>query len=690
MAVDIKSSNQRAVIMDLVKMKFGNFAFWKRIEHKVALICANIPEPSDEEKKQKLILGLGELKEFLINEQVDKIDLVFLDEEIERFTKTKQISLYEEQEDELPAEIIDKYSRLGFSNEGIVGIHLNLNYEQLKRLTNGVYNKTGLIKFYISREKTLYGKIVAEIYEHPQKIPIATLVQSKKLNETGEPKFKRISLFGEKINLKEVSKIKEIEVPFRVYRFITEYNQDLILLTPEQMNIGDYIVTGVTTQVDDYKILTDTAKLPTKLPYIFAQQIRNRIIKYKDHEEFREKIRLLGINKTKAFDFPFTLDMNDKLYVLKHPEWFKWLLWSWLIHKPKGMFNRYPMHLMIVGPPTSGKSMLLNCLHKRSKENRPIFSGSSSTLKNLVPSFKNNPARLGYLAESNRFAFCDEFLRCLTRGGGKSSGDGSAKDESVSIMNDLLEHQKREAGSGISRVNVNMTSKIIATTNPVRDIHCVEDLLKNFDGSFLSRWLIYFQEENGEHVRMIREAKQKDLVEHDFSISENDWISIIDYLQTFDAEFDDAEVEKIYTSVFEVFSPNMRNHYNTRHRHHIHCLIDGIVKARCLFERDISFKAKSPDYEWLSKIWHTIIKSWINVDMVRHLPQKNKIHYLPENCQYLYWKIAEQKRPLTRLETEILALKEMTKREYIDAYVLLKDHNLITEENEYVGINDSD
>ncbi len=567
----------RGEMMESLKERFGGLSLWSSIESDIALLCAELPEPSTKEKKREFIKHLKSLKGFISEKGIPDEDLKFIDEEIELYKQAKMISLYEEKEDDIDDLYIYSYSKVERGYEGIVSIPQPFNYIQLSKLTNGVYDQTGLVKFFISAEKTMSGKIVAEIYEHPQDIPIATVIESKKISkETGEPMYRGIKLFGERYARTESRLIKEINLPFYVYRFITENNNELILMTLTPCEIGDYVVTGVQTQCDDYKMLTDSAKLPTKLPFFFAQKMRNRIIRFKNHDEFKTRLEHLRITMKDVFDYPFAISKNKVTWKLLHPTWYKWLIWSWLTHQGKGIFNNYPMHLLIMGPKMSGKSLLMNALHAKSKETRNIFSGASSTLKHLVPSFKYKPARLGYLAESNRFSFCDEFLRCLINT--RTTKEGSQREESVAIMNDLLEHQKREAGSGVSRVNVNMTSRIIATTNPIRDIKSVETLVNTFDESFLSRWLIYSQTE--EHVQMIRRSKDSDLKMYDFRLLVNDWISLLDYLQTFSAEYDMGRVEEIHASVPKILSENLNKHYDARHRHHIECILDGIVKTR--------------------------------------------------------------------------------------------------------------
>ncbi|HED05060.1 MAG TPA: hypothetical protein ENI61_00065, partial [Ignavibacteria bacterium] len=476
----------REIILTLIKDKIGMDPLWNKVEQKLIILCSELNEPINKEKKIDFLSKLNEIRLFLLKNEFGVEKLEFIKEEIKRYKETKIISLYEEKEDTITKDIINNYARLGKGTEGIVGIHQDFNYTQLSKLTNGVYKKTGLIKFYISRERVVQGQIIAEAYDYLQRIPIATLIESKKIDKgTGEPLHKYISLFGNKVNTTMFNKVKEIDMQFYVYRFISEESEDMILLSTKKCHTGDCKIIGVTVNCNDYKVLTDSTRLPTKLPFFFAQDVFERIVKFKNHDEFFDKVKSLKINKNNFFDYPFTINVKNKTWKLIQPKWYKWFIWSWLTHEKKGLFNQYPMHILQLGPKNSGKSVTLNSLHSRSKERRKIFTGTGSTLKYLVPSFKYKPASIGYLAESNRFSFCDEFSRCLINT--RTTKAGSDREESVGIMNDLLEHQRREFGSGVSKANVNMTSRTIAMSNPIRGIQNSEDLVRLMDESWLSR-----------------------------------------------------------------------------------------------------------------------------------------------------------------------------------------------------------
>ena len=672
----LKTSMMRSVIMELISNKFKGLMIWPDIEADIALKCAGLPEPTTATKIKDFIQQLTQLKLYLMDKGIADHSLKFIDEEIARLESTQTISLYEEEESHIDPEVIELYSRLGASTEGVVSISQTYNYTQLKRLTNGVFNKTGLVKFYISRELTTSGKIVAEIYEHPQKIPIATVIRTKRKNKEIDDYEEKVVLFGEqwKRNVWEV--LKEISLPFYVYKFITEDNTELILISASKCNIGDYIITGVLTHCTDYKSLTDSAKLPTKLPYFFVQSARSRIIKFKNHGELFSRLRILEVFANDFFGYPFTIRKGTKAWSLTHPQWYKWLIWAWLTHQPKGMFNDYPVHLMIVGIPSSGKTYLLNTLHAKSKETRPVFSGAGSTLKHLIPSFKYNPAKMGYLAESSRFSFCDEFFRCLLKT--KTGGDGIQKEESVALMNDLLEHQKREAGSGVSRININMTSRIIAASNPPWGVHCMKELLGTMDASFMSRWLVYYQPDD--HAQIIKRSDDAKLELYKFDLSVNEWISILDYLHTFSAKYDPDKVREIYESAHKALSEDLNDHYDTRHKHHIECLMDGIVKARCITEHDNTFQAIEIDYFRLKQVWSHIIGSWLDSEYIKSLDIQDRVFYLPETCQYLYWQMYKLKKIISRAKAQEIAENAMSLKEFYEAWTVLVEMGLVIEE----------
>lgn len=665
-------------IMKIVKEKFSSMSFWGRIEGDIAVMCADLPEPTTNDKKIDFINRLENIKGFLLREEIKNKDLSFIDDEIDLHKSTEILGTYKDKNSDIDPKIIEAYSRISNGTEGVSAITQPYNISQLKKLTNGVFEKTGLANFYISTEKTIYGSITAENFEgRLQDIPIATIIEGKKDKDTGErPRI--VKLFGEPINKKEVKVIKEIVMPFYFYRFITEDNKDMMLVATEKHECGDYIVTGMDIKCNDYKNLTDSTRIMTKLPFFFSQKMRNRIIAFDNHDDFKNRLKQLDVRKETLFDYPFTTKKKDKVWKLLQPKWYKWLIWSWLVHEEKGMMNTYPMHIMILGDAASGKSALLNSLHSNSKETKEIFAGATSTLKSLVPSFKNNPAQLGYLAESNRFAFCDEFLRCLVNS--RTTKEGSQREEGVGIMNDLLEHQKREVGSGVSRARVNMRARVLAMSNPVRGVSNLNNLLNGYDESFLSRWLIYYQTED--HVQMIKRSNDSDLKLYDYRISNNDWVSVLDYLQTFSAEYDMKKMEDIYNEIPKTLNENMSKHYGTRHKHHMECMLDGIIKTRCLMESDMSFKAKDEDYVILKDVWTHIIRSWLNVSQIKNISIDERIFYVPENAQYLYWKIYNEKKIISINKCKEFAISGNLKNwEYQEAIDKLKEMELIIESN---------
>lgn len=678
---DVAGKLQREIVYDLLKTNLGHFSYWRDIESKLISELAGAPEPTTNDRIKKHCQALRNIKALIIDRGVPPSELSFLDEEIDRLDNTTQISIYTEEDDDIDRETLEKYAKMSYGTEGVIGIHHDFNFEQLKKLTNYVFEKTHLIKFFVSKEKTMYGKIVSELYEHPQEIPIATLCESKAYDrDTLLPKFKKVYLFGEKIDTTKVHIVRApIRIPFHVYQFVNDQNKEFILFTTEQYSSGDYIITGCTTVCNDLKQLTDSAKLATTLPFFFAQQVKGRIIKYTSHEALFSRLQHLNWNMETTFNYPFSVFVKKRggFVTLAHPEWFKWLIWGWLCHSRKGLKNEYPLHLLIIGDKGTGKSMLFNSLHAISKEMRNIFSGADSTIKFLVPSFKGTPAKNGYLAESNRFAFCDELLRCVM-----ATSDQGNRDESLAAMNDLLEHQKREFGSGVSSArNINMTARVLAATNPPRGRKSVTDIVRALEESWLSRWLIYYQKEDSDHVRMIRNCEEKKLEPYFNTLPVDDFISVMDYCWTFDAKYDEDQLMRVFNLPQSVLSEELLAQYAPRHKHHLECLLDGIIKARCLFTGDDSFTATTEDYERLEMVWLKVIMSWVEDFDLKKLPLRFRVQYLPSASQYLFQEIKALNRPATEDDIVDISLRGIDRAEWYNALWPLRQSGLIVEVN---------
>lgn len=661
-----------SALLTLIKERFGSSPLWKDLELQCVVFCSRIPNTTNRANKIKTINTLKELKIYLQGQDINKQELEFIDEELNRYESTIQRKKYEEKDDLLQKDITEKYARIDSDEEGCFLISQGFNFEQSQKLSQGVYNINKMLKFYITPEITIAGKIMGEISEYVQEIPIITLCQGQ---ITENKDVIKLFFFGEKINNMKWVKIREMSLPFYLYRFVSDTGQEYIMMSPEAQNTGDYTVSGMTKYVDDLKNVTDSAKLTTKLPYLFTHTILNKIVAFSDTEELLCKINQLNYTPEQMYEHIFSAQIDkNKTIILKHPQWFKKLIWAWLLHSKQGVSTKYPLHIYVSGNPGSGKSFLMNTLHSKTMECRPIFSGSSSTLKDLIISFKNKPPKLGYLAESNRFAFLDEFLRCMNRSSQMNSG---RIDEEVALMNDLLEHQKRRAGSGIASVPMCMSARVLSCSNPGRELRTLQEFLQKIDPSWLSRWLFYFQPES--HVKMIRDLDENDLETTKFKIGNDDFASITDYLWSFNAEYDDKRVKEIYKSPLAVLSEDLLNHYTPRHKHHIKCLIDGIIKTRCLINKDMNFIAIEQDYIDLQEIWSNIIRSWINFDDVSKFPIEQRVLYIPENAQFLYKKLKEHDKPLTRIESWELVENELSKTDYNTALYLLIRAGLIVQ-----------
>jgi hypothetical protein len=660
-------------IFDKLQAELKASPIWIENKEEISALCVQIPELYTNDNFTAAIGYLVQLQDLLTRKGFNEQPISFITAEIEYLEQNYIIAKYQEKDDFLSDEIINRLIQSSPEAEGIMGIKTKYNLEQLKKISRAIYNKTQLLKFFISRELEIRGKITYELNERAQDLATLTLLQSLYRNKETGDYTEELVTFGESYDKKKWKQLKEIKAPFYIYNFISQENKEYILYSSSKLTIGDYNIFGMVVENDDYKLLSESYKIKTKIPQIFVQEAKARMIEFKNNVEFKTFVEKLKISKDSFYDYPFTIEENNNTNIVKYQDWFKELIWAWTLHQKKGRGNPFPMHIMIAGPKGTGKSMVCDCLHPKSGEISKVYSGSSSTMKNLIPSFTYKPAKPGYLAESNRFAYVDEFLRSLSSVRNNTKSDSA--DESVGAMNDLLEHRKREAGSGISKISINMTARVLATTNPVKGIVTMDDMLKMLDESFLSRWIIYIQGE--EDVNFVNKCKieEPELFKHKYDV--NDYLSIIDYLQSFSAVYDKNRMLLIFNNPKVILSEKLLSYYEARYVHHIECLLDGIIKTRCLMQQDMNFSAQEVDYENLSIIWSRIIRSWINSKHVKNLPIEQRIYYLPSNAQYVYSVIARERKILTRDEIRDLLLGHLHHTEMYAALIILIDNGLI-------------
>lgn len=487
----------------------------------------------------------------------------------------------------------------------VIRLNQSLNYEQVKQLTRLIFkdSPTQPLIFAIPDKHRIEGKVIGEIEQKKVKLPVAWKVQiSFKENVSYVP-----YVFGETIP-KRAKIVDEVSGEFFLYRFLSKDSKEYALISTTELKLDDYTIHGLNVEVEDFKVIGDAYKLINKFPVFFVHTENSHICKIKTHKDLFSKVDELKLTGNKLYDYLSSHHKKTYSQILEHPRWFMKLIASFLFHKSKGITTEYPLHLLWIADRGTGKSSLLEALQQKSGESQDIIAGSSSTLKYLIPSFKeSNRPEMGALAKASRLVIVDEFFRILRL-------NIKEKEDECGRMNDLLEHKERQAGSGQGKIKTSMTARLIAATNPIAGTNNIVNLIEKFDDSFLSRFLIYYQSDD--HVKFIHKKMKEGTRTTKEWIEVNDFLSIQDYLRSFDVIYKRERVVKLFEKFLIFLNQETKGMYEARYLHHLECLLDGLVKLRCLITRDNAFSAIEEDYIELEAIWARIIKSWFrqNID----------------------------------------------------------------------------
>ena len=657
-----------------IKQKFQDSVFWdENNENLIRQLCFNIQSPKSTEDHNVISEQFKHIGEILIDKHIaKKEDLQFLIDEINSYKKNSLIMKYYEKNKALNPATVDKYVHMHGDVEGLFGINESLTINQIRELATESFNAIGKVKFFVPKTDRVTGQIIVEKFTGLQNITIASIYSKKNID--------RVVLFDE-VTPKGWTLIKDISVRFFIYQFIANNGEDIILMSNKTLDQGRYNVTGIGISIRDTLFIGETGKLNSRKKVFLVNTADSVITKYKSVEQYRKALVLYNVSRKNYLNYLF-LTKEKNPVVLNHPYWFKRFVWAWFLHAPIGRGNKYPFHVLMVAIKNSGKSWLIDGLYNKSLESQEVFSGTGGSIKGLVPSFATRgKPKIGYLARCHRFAFCDELLKIFR--------DYGSHDvvEDVSQLNDMLEHKRRAITTGNGSVEINFSARVFAAGNPIKGMKMenMTDLLNRFDESFISRWLVYFQDK--EHIRLIRDSDDDDLMPFEGNVNNDEFIGMVDFLHSFRARFDSKRVSVIYSKFKGLFNPRLADYYDSRCKHHIKALMDGIVKTRCFFSHDVLFKAIDDDYDMLDKVWGRVVRSWISSADLKFIPVKNRLAYMPEDVQGVYRFL----KPFGSFGLSVLSsVPGVDKRKARECLFILVDNGLISDAGDKYVVVDVD
>jgi hypothetical protein len=180
---------------------------------------------------------------------------------------------------------------------------------------------------------------------------------------------------------------------------------------------------------------------------------------------------------------------------------------------------------------------------------------------------------------------------------------------------------------------------------------------------------------------MVRESSLADCTQYNDRITAEDFVGLLDFLHNFHANYDLSRVHEVYQRSLPLLTSTQLGHYEARHRHHIECLIDGLVKARVLMECGTDFTATEEDYDRLETVWVHVIRSWVRSEQVKSVPLRFRIKYLPDMCQWVYKLIkdntTDDNPTIGRELLTELALKGLDRSNFYAAFTILRENKLI-------------
>lgn len=486
-------------------------------------------------------------------------------------------------------------------------------------LTEEIYEDARKCAFIISNQHEWQGRISLELNRTKEKYTLTKFYT----NKDGDFKYKH---FNETMKTKGLTHIQTHSHAFYEYKFISD-DKEYRLLSMDRLEPMRATIKGTKVSVNDLKQIGEKAGLEGDQELIFVHSVEPAIkpMNQGKVDEFREN---RGHEKL----------ASNVLGEFRHPEWYEKMLLFILMVKND---NGYPSHLMQMAEPGTGKSVELESISKSMDEGKPPFTGTSSTIKGLVPSFSESPPDEGFLMRSDRVAAVDEMFNLLSN----TIANGNTRmQDAFRPMLDLLEHSSREFSSGNGSITGKTEATMLAMGNPAYGLDSIYDAVEKnkIDEAFLSRFILYDQLDS--HIQFIDNRKSKTVSGSDQNYmpgTDDEFVSLMDTMRMRHVKGIDGErTGEIHEELGEIIPVAFKNVWR-RYTHHIQNFVAGAAKYHYLVENRDTLEPRDKDYELAREIMEIVVSSWGDVDR-KSMSYSARVNSLNDSERRVYQKISDE------------------------------------------------
>ena len=498
----------------------------------------------------------------------------------------------------------------------VMKIDLPISNEQMKHAVKEVLNSINphtevaiediILPFFISRERALQGRVLSNLDGMKKSV---TLIQAYRDNGVFKYQF-----FGEArpVDKKTVKPCATFSALFWVYKFITDDNEEYVLISPQELELENSTICGMEANLYDFLKIGNLARLSTTTKVVFVHS---------------QEPAVGTLNETAFWGTATRIDTPEKCYKAffgsyPHPQWFAEFITSWLF---SGKLDNMPTHLSILSDPSLGKTKMA--------ENIGTVFGQQmldgGTLKSLVPSFANGIPNEGYLIKCKRIALVDEFVNLLSHA--VRAGSSDTIDGGSALMLKVLEHSTGDHSSafGTIKAKPRMWAMFVSNIKSHEHMRNLIDLHAKLNVAFMSRLLWYTYDE--EHKAFINREKDRIMKFSDDMnpVYSEEMCALVDYLHKVTLDIPEKEVRAILEKYRPLVPADlMTDIYDSRMVMHIYRIADGYAKYKSITERRGELVCTPQDLKDVDAMFGRIIRSWsIGVDESR-LPPAVRVTYL--------------------------------------------------------------